>query len=140
MNPTAHLWAIDPNVNERDIFAQRFRSPGGPIGGEFQVNTYSEGDQRYPAVATGPDGRFVTVWRSDNQDGSGDGIFAELRSIIGSADFNNDGSVDFNDYEIFAQQWLDEGNLLRADLNDDNRIDEQDLAEFCRQWLTPGHE
>jgi len=65
----------DPNVNERDIFCQRFNSSGEPVGGEFQLNLTVEFDQRSPAVALSPDGRFVTVWQSDEQDGSGFGVF-----------------------------------------------------------------
>jgi hypothetical protein len=129
---------VDPNVNERDIFGQRFDSLGGPIGGEFQVNTYVLDDQRYPAVAIREDGRFVAVWQSDNQDGSQFGIFGEIGPQVGSADFNGDGLVDFGDYCILIEEWGEEQNALTADLTDDNRIDEQDLAEFCRQWLTPG--
>jgi hypothetical protein len=56
---------IDPNSeSERDIFGRRFDSLGKPVGDEFQINTFVADDQRKPAVAIGPDGRFVTVWQS----------------------------------------------------------------------------
>ncbi len=127
---------IDPNDdNQRDIFGQRFGSSGEPAGDEFQVNTFELNDQRYPAVAINEAGRFVTVWQSQTQDGSRYGIFARPGPIIGSADFNDDGLVDFHDYNILAGEWLRDGNPLTADLIDDNKIDELDLAEFCRQWL-----
>jgi hypothetical protein len=126
---------VDPNVNERDIFSQRFNNFGEPLGSEFQVNTYAEDDQRYPAVALADDDSFVTAWQSYAQDSSRYGIFAETGRIIGSADFNDDGFVDLHDYNILADQWLEEGTALPADLIFDNRIDERDLAEFCRQWL-----
>ena len=127
---------IDPDVNERDIFVQRFDNFGEPLGSEFQVNTYAEGDQRYPVAMLGGDGMFVTAWQSYGQDGSRYGIFAEVEQLVGSADFNNDGFVDFHDYGIFTEQWLEEGPALPADLIFDDRIDQRDLAEFCRQWLT----
>jgi hypothetical protein len=127
---------IDPNVNEREIFGQRFDSLGEPLGDEFQVNTYLLDDQRYPAVAIREDGRFVTVWQSDNQDGSRFGIFGQGGPVAGSADFNGDGFIDFRDYCVLTEEWGEEQNPLTVDLIDDNRIDEQDLAEFCRQWLT----
>lgn len=126
---------VDPNINERDIFARRFNDFGQPLGDEFQVNTYAEDDQRYPTVALAEDGRFVAAWQSYGQDGSRYGIFAETGQIVGSADFNDDGLVDLQDYNILADQWLEEGPALPADLIFDNRIDERDLAEFCRQWL-----
>jgi hypothetical protein len=127
---------IDPNAdNQRDIFGQRFSSSGEFIGDEFQINTFELNDQRYPAVAINEAGRFVTVWQSQTQDGSRYGIFARPGPIIGSADFNDDGLVNFHDYNILAGEWLRNENPLTADLIDNNQIDEQDLAEFCRQWL-----
>jgi CheY-like chemotaxis protein len=46
-------------------------------GPEFQVNTYTTGIQRYPAVAMADSGDFVVVWHSRDQDGSGWGIFGQ---------------------------------------------------------------
>jgi hypothetical protein len=126
----------DPNSeSERDIYGQRFDSQGQPVGDEFQVNTYVADDQRNPAVAIGPDGRFVATWQSYAQDGSRYGIFARPGPIIGSADFNGDSFIDFLDYSVLAAEWLRDENPLTADLIDDNKVDEQDLVEFCRQWL-----
>ena len=73
---------IDPNVNERDIFGQRYDSSGELIGSEFQLNTTMEADQRCPGIAMGRDGRFVTVWQSDEQDGSRFGTFGRSDFII----------------------------------------------------------
>ncbi len=127
----------DPNVNERDVFAQRFSNFGEPLGSEFLVGTIAEGNQRYPVAALGGDGRFVTAWQSYNQDGSRYGIFAETGRMVGSADFNSDGFVNLLDYRVLGDQWLEEGPALSADLVFDDRIDQEDLAEFSRQWLAP---
>jgi hypothetical protein len=134
------VWEIqtNPDVTEREIFGQRFDSLGEPTGDEFLINTYIEGDQRYPSVAISEAGRFVTVWQSGGQDGSRYGIFAEAGQIIGSADFNDDGFVDLLDYAIFAGHWLEEGTPLSTDLIFDNKINMQDMMEFSRQWLSPG--
>lgn len=48
------------------------------LGDEFQVNAYSVGDQKAPAVASNPDGRTVIAYQSVNLDGDGDGIFLQL--------------------------------------------------------------
>jgi hypothetical protein len=57
------------------IFARRFSSSGVPLAGEFQVNTYTTGDQLYPAAAMLPGGGFVIVWQgAAGQDGSGLGV------------------------------------------------------------------
>ncbi len=130
---------IDPNINERDIFAQRYYNSGRPIGGEFQVNTFMVDDQKRPAVTMGQNRKFVMAWQSYGQDGSGYGVFGDSGQIIGSADFNSDGFINFQDYCILAEEWLKSEESLRADLIDDNKINEQDLAEFCYQWLTSGH-
>ena len=127
---------IDPNSeSERDIFGRRFDSLGEPVGDEFQINAFVADDQRSPAVAIAPDGRFVAVWQSYTQDTSRYGIFARPGPIIDSADFNADGLVDFRDYGILADEWLQNENPLTSDLIDDNKIDELDLDEFCRRWL-----
>lgn len=56
-----------------------------PLGAPFTVNTTTVGDQYSPDVAVGPDGRFVVVWTSDNQDGDGRGVFARWFAWDGSA-------------------------------------------------------
>ncbi len=129
---------IDPDINERDIFAQRYDSSGGPLGDEFQVNTYMADDQKRPSVAMTENRKFVMAWQSYGQDGSGYGVFGETGQMVGSADFNSDGLVNFNDYCVLAEEWLKSVEPLTADLIDDNKIDEQDLAEFSYQWLTSG--
>jgi hypothetical protein len=59
------------------VFAQRFNSSGKKVGAEFQVNTYTAGDQTTPSVAMTPTGSFVITWASYGQDGSGWGVFAQ---------------------------------------------------------------
>lgn len=54
----------------RSIQGQRFASTGSALGGEFQVNTYTAGDQSFPAVAMAADGDFVVVWSSAGSSGS----------------------------------------------------------------------
>jgi len=66
------------------IFAQRYASAAHPLGGEFRVNTYTPGAQSYPAVASDSAGTFIVVWSSDQQDGSGLGIFAQRYSFTGT--------------------------------------------------------
>ena len=58
------------------IVARLFNPDGTPDGDEFQVNIYTADDQMYPRVAMASDGRFVVVWESYRQDGSGWGIYS----------------------------------------------------------------
>ncbi len=46
------------------IQGRRFGADGSSAGGQFQVNTYTTGDQVRPAVAMDAGGGFVVVWQS----------------------------------------------------------------------------
>ena len=54
------------------------------IGPEFQVNTYTDNDQRNPSVTELSGGGFVITWNSDGQDGSVDGIYGQLFDSSGN--------------------------------------------------------
>jgi hypothetical protein len=67
------VWASElaQDGSAEGVFAQRLTSAGGRIGTEFQVNSYTSGQQRAPAV--GADGcRVVATWVS--ADGMGPGV------------------------------------------------------------------
>ena len=69
-----------------DVYAQRLSSAGQKLGGEFQVNQFSDFNQRTPAVAVLNDGRFVLVWVSELQRGdSSVDIYARLFNADGTA-------------------------------------------------------
>ena len=51
------------------VHGQRYSAAGVPQGAEFQVNSYTAGDQRSPAIATDADGDFVVVWQSNGSSG-----------------------------------------------------------------------
>lgn len=63
--------------DQLDIAARRFDALGAPLGSEFQVNTYTTGRQVGAAVGVDGAGRFLVVWESELQDGSGRGIYAQ---------------------------------------------------------------
>ena len=56
-----------------------------PIGPNLQVNTYTAGQQAGPSIGVEPDGDFVVVWMSENQDGSGTGVFGQRFDASGVA-------------------------------------------------------
>ena len=66
------------------IAGQRYDVLGNPVGPEFQVNTYTNGDQRTPVVAMNSSGSSLVVWTSDGQDGSGSGIFGQRFDALGN--------------------------------------------------------
>jgi len=59
------------------IYAQRFDSTGNADGGEFLVNSTEIGIQKNSEIAALSDGGFVITWQSSDQDGNGDGVYAQ---------------------------------------------------------------
>jgi hypothetical protein len=58
-----------------------------------------------------------------------------------AGDFDCDGSVDFIDFAIFAQQWGQTGSDLRADISPsykDGSVDIKDFNVFSSHWLKDG--
>ncbi len=82
--------AVWEDENDRDgsrsaIFGQRYDASGNPLGGEFQVNSYTTGYQQDPAVSVSPAGGFVVAWTSDYGDGSSNCMFARRFDASGTA-------------------------------------------------------
>jgi hypothetical protein len=67
------------------IYAQRYDAAGIAQDGEFRVNTYATNFQVFPSVAMDGSGDFVVTWASNNQDGSGTGIYAQQYAVTGVA-------------------------------------------------------
>ncbi|MBP9146485.1 MAG: hypothetical protein KBI44_18540 [Thermoanaerobaculia bacterium] len=51
------------------VQGQRYAAGGTPLGGQFQVNTYTTSGQRRPSVASDAEGDFVVVWQSNGSSG-----------------------------------------------------------------------
>lgn len=58
------------------IYGQLYDGAGQPVGNEFQINEYTTGEQRDPAVAMGDVGQWTVAWTSIGQDGDLGGIYA----------------------------------------------------------------
>ena len=79
------VWESEGQDGSYDgVFGRRLDSTGQPMGGEFAVNTYTQGDQDNPALAVQSDGSFVVVWEDDTQGGS-DGIWGRFFDSSGTA-------------------------------------------------------
>jgi len=66
------------------VLAARSPVPAQPAGGEVRVNSYTPGVQRNARVALDGSGRFVVVWESYGEDGSGYGIFGQRYAAGGT--------------------------------------------------------
>jgi hypothetical protein len=76
------VWSGTGPGDSAGVFAQRYTNTGAALGQEFRVNTYTTFGQRTPAVAADAFGNFVVVWESQDQDGSGYGIFGQRYNMI----------------------------------------------------------
>jgi hypothetical protein len=68
--------------SDHGVFARRYDAAGLSLGDELQVNTYTTSWQRDPVIAAGAAGNFVITWRSNGQDGSGDGVYAQRYAVV----------------------------------------------------------
>ena len=58
------------DTSDWSIQGQRYEANGTPVGGEFQVNSYTTFSQTNPSVAADAQGNFVVVWWSDGSYGT----------------------------------------------------------------------
>ena len=73
----------DGDGDHGQIKARVIDGNGHPVGGEFLVNSNSNGDQHTPAISARPDGSFMITW-TDNSgvgDTDDDGIRAQIFSV-----------------------------------------------------------
>ncbi len=90
-----------------------------PVGPEFQVNSYTTGDQLYSAVAMDADGNYVITWQSYGQDGGsygGTGIYAQRYNAAGVP---QGSEIHVNTFTDGAQEFPsvamdDDGNFVIA--------------------------
>jgi hypothetical protein len=103
-----------------DVFARRYDADGLPLGGQFQVNSFTSSDQTYAVVATSAAGDFVVAWVSDEQDGSQKGVFGQRFDSSGKmigAEFRANVFTGFN-------QWFP-------------TVAAEPDGEFVVGWMTP---
>jgi hypothetical protein len=66
------------------VYGRQYSNTGVPLDDPFRANNYTTGSQSRPAVTYRADGSVVVAWQSNNQDGSGQGIFARHVDASGS--------------------------------------------------------
>jgi len=70
------VWTSSGQDGDCDgIFAQRYKTDGATVEGEFQINSFAPGCQTEPSAATFGDGGSVVVWAGPGPN-SDSGIFA----------------------------------------------------------------
>jgi hypothetical protein len=73
------IWQHSHNnsTTAMEIYGQRYDAQNNRVGPEFQVNTYTIGEQLLASVQSLEDRGFIVTWTSDGQDGSGKGIYSQ---------------------------------------------------------------
>ena len=66
------------------IYGLRHDGAGNPTGPEFEVNTYTAGNQYDPAVAMDASGNFVITWTSNVKHGDWRGIYGQRYDSSGN--------------------------------------------------------
>ena len=74
----------DQDGDAKGIFGQRYDASGNTLGGEFQINTETSGDQTDAQVVALNQGGFVVTWESKDQDGDGAGVYAQRYDANGN--------------------------------------------------------
>lgn len=121
------VWQSDGSYGtdaDGSIQAQRYAANGAPLGGQIQVNTFTTGDQRRPAVAVREAGDFVVVWQSTGSpgsDSSGSSIQGQL--------FNADGAPLGGQFQI---------NSYTTSNQSRPAVDGDGLSNFVVVWESSG--
>jgi hypothetical protein len=72
------FWQSDAQDGSQwGVFGQAYDQDGDAIDEEFQFNTYTTGMQMMPSAAIDQNGDYLVAWMSSDQDGSGQGIYAD---------------------------------------------------------------
>ncbi len=95
------VWQGGPQ-GEQDIFARIVGVDGTFMTGDVLVNTYTTGQQAYPAISLLSDNlNVVVIWASADQDGSLQGVYGQILSVAGE---KIGGEFRINAYTSFNQR------------------------------------
>ncbi len=105
------------------VQARRYAADGTPLGGEFQLNSFTDGSQLAPSVARVPSGGFVVSWSSSESDGTDD----DQRSVRA---------------RLFDEQWSPQGddwqvNQYTTSWQQRSRV-AVDRGHFVVSWQSDG--
>ena len=106
------------------IQGRRFASDGSPVAGQFQVNSYTTGEQTTPSVGMDSDGDFVVAWRS----AASGGTDTSADSVHGQR-FASDGSP------VGAQIQL---NTYTTGVQTSPSVDVDASGNFVVAWMSDG--
>lgn len=120
------------------VMARLFNAEGVPLGGEFKVNTFTNGQQIGASAAVDASGGFVIAWASGGQDGSSGGVYAQR--------YNADGTTQGGEFRVNVTTFSVQGEpSVSMTLAGDFVVswhsyaqDGDDLGVFARQYDAAG--
>lgn len=88
------IWENRNNPINSNIFGQYYDETFAPASDIFPVNTYTNGDQKFPTLAVTQDKRVLTLWQSNGQTGAY-GIYGQFYDAEGN-ELGNEFRVNTN--------------------------------------------
>ena len=133
------VWTSDGSQDGsyEGIFGQMYDASGIPAGGEFLVNTATDGNQRSPDVAMAPDGHFVVVWLHYGNSIRGqyyeaDGSRTGVKFTVASNTMDQTPSVMMGQDAHFVMVWPSSNGCQNGNDND--------LSSVCiRRYMADGN-
>ena len=107
------LWFTGRPDFSTSIQGQRFAADGTALGGEFLVNSWTEGHRSEPSAAASDDGGFVVIWKHsgpNDWDDTGGGILGRR--------FGPDGTAAGLEFQVNAVTAGDQSSPVVAPLAD----------------------
>jgi len=96
-------YTYPPDLDAASIRAQRFDVTGTPVGGEFQVNTYTTGTKGLADVAMDTDGDFIVVWNAAGSFGDDTSGFSVQGQRYDASGNPSGAQFQINTYTTLAQ-------------------------------------
>jgi hypothetical protein len=124
------------------VYARRYSASGISLAPEFRVNTYTTNHQASPSVAINTNGNCAVVWSSLGQDGSSDGVYAQLYLALDSVPPTVQSSrfqySEWQALELSFSEPLDAVTVNATDLSAIN-LDDGTAPIANRVFLTSGN-
>ena len=92
------------DTSDGSVQGQRYNARGTPVGGEFQINTYTTNRQSLPAVAADSAGNFVVVWQSAGSSGTDASGYSVQARLFDSAGTPLGAEFEVNSYTTSSQR------------------------------------
>ncbi|MEM9597777.1 MAG: hypothetical protein AAGD06_26155 [Acidobacteriota bacterium] len=109
------VWESVGQDNDGDaVVARYYDVDGSPVGDEFIVNSHTTNHQSQSSIEMAPDGSFIILWRSSQQDGDGWGCYGQRFDPSGDpvgGEFLINGETTNNQENAFAA-FDGDGNMM----------------------------